>query len=134
MSATDLYIDGPLSTGVPEIDAEHAQLHVMAAELDHVLMSNSDKEIRLEKHRDLYEAFLRHFANEESIMAKIGVESLNEHKKQHQELVKSLAKLGESITKEHERLVTEKFVAVEKMLVMHVAALDTDIRHYLHLD
>jgi hemerythrin-like metal-binding protein len=131
MSATDLYLDGPLSTGVPEIDAEHAQLHVMAAELDHILMTNASRELRLEKHKCLYEAFARHFVNEERIMAELGVETLKIHVKRHEDLLEALSKLGESITSEHERVTTEKFVAVERLLTIHIASLDTDIRHYL---
>jgi hemerythrin-like metal-binding protein len=131
MSATDLYTDGPLSTGVPEIDADHARLHRMAADLDHILMTNSTLENKLEKHKSFYEAMVGHFASEEIIMARLGVESLETHKKKHSELLGALAKLGDSITREHERLATEKFVAVEKLLTIHIATLDTDIRHYI---
>jgi hemerythrin-like metal-binding protein len=131
MSATDLYLDGPLSTRVPQIDAEHAQLHVMAAELDHILTTSVSRELRLEKHKCLYEAFAQHFVNEERIMAELGVETLKIHVKRHEELLGELSNLGKSISSEHERTVTEKFVAIERLLVTHIASLDTDIRHYL---
>jgi hemerythrin-like metal-binding protein len=131
MSAVELYTDGPLSTGVPEIDADHARLHGIAADLDSILLTNAPVDLRLQKYTILYNAFTKHFASEEHIMAELGVESLNTHKKMHNELLKQLSRLGESIAVEHNRIVTDKFFAVEKLLIMHIASMDTDIRHYV---
>ena len=81
-------MDSKYILGIPEIDAQHEELHEFVAALQNVI---ADKDQRLHVHqalKRLYQTLVNHFDYEEAFMRMIYYPDLAQHKTMHKTVLK----------------------------------------------
>ncbi|MFA7281333.1 MAG: hemerythrin family protein [Sterolibacterium sp.] len=69
--------------GIPEIDAQHEELHELVNSLREVITRKDQRHLVHQALKRLHQLLLTHFAYEEAFMKMIGYADLPQHKKTH---------------------------------------------------
>ena len=119
---------------VPVVDAEHKYLVQLVNDL-HVEFkkNNLDKDIaHIFEHLASYTQ--KHFANEESVMAKVKYPEIEEHKKQHRELLETARNLSEQYLDGSESITEDIMQFLKAWVVTHIIESDNKIGKFVELN
>jgi hemerythrin-like metal-binding protein len=127
----DLIWDNTLSVEVKEIDEDHRRLVELFNILKHAVVEGEATnyiEVVLE---ELISCTVWHFRHEERLMLKYGYDGLEEHKKEHQELIESAKELQQKFLQEGKSLSSEDIEFLEHWLIGHILGTDMEMGSYL---
>lgn len=77
--------------GIPEIDAQHAELSDLAVKLKEIVASKNQRHLIHPVLRRLYHLLSQHFTSEEALMEMVAYANLPLHRKTHRGLLKMLS-------------------------------------------
>ncbi len=119
---------------VPVVDAEHKYLVQLVNDLyDEYTNNNLDKNlINVFTHLASYTK--KHFANEESVMAKVNYPELENHKKEHRELLETTRKLSEQYLDGSESITADTMNFLKTWVVTHIIESDNKIGKFVELN
>lgn len=119
---------------VPVFDAEHKYLVQLVNDL-HVEFEKkhfSNNVAYIFRHLASYTQ--KHFVNEESVMAKVKYPEIEEHKKQHLELLETVRKLSEDYLDGSESITDDTMHFLKKWIVTHIIQSDNKIGKFVELN
>jgi hemerythrin len=120
-----------LSVEVDEIDEDHRKLVNIFNILNHAVIDGEPKEYLVAVLEELINCTVWHFSHEDRLMLKYNYKEIEEHKTEHQDLIKSAKMLQQEI------LQADKFVAdadiefLERWLTEHILTADMRLGAYL---
>ena len=120
-----------LSVGVDEIDEDHRKLVSIFNILNHSVMERESPEYLAAVLEELINCTVWHFSHEERLMLKYGYEESEEHKAEHQELIKSAKKLQQEILQADKPVADEQVDFLENWLTEHILTADMRLGSYL---
>ncbi|MDH5446940.1 MAG: bacteriohemerythrin [Gammaproteobacteria bacterium] len=115
-----------LSVGNDEIDEDHHKLVKLFNMLNHAVMEGEDLNYLAAVLEELINYTAWHFSHEERLMVKYGYQGLNEHRVEHQELIKAVRELQQKVSKAGNSISEDDLVFLERWLTEHI--LSTDMR------
>ncbi len=128
-----------LRVGVPEVDAEHAELLAMANELLKLLVGNHRKQTILDRLQVLCDTLVAHCANEEKLIAERHLQRLQSHVVSHEQMLGRMKFLTDLY--ENDDLPLNAFIQfiVFEICIQHIAREDRmvfadDLANLRHLD
>lgn len=120
-----------LSVGVDEIDEDHRKLVNIFNILNHSVMEGESLDYLAAVLQELINCTVWHFSHEERLMLKYGYKGIEEHKAEHQELIKSAKELQQEILRA-DKLAADKHIEVlERWLTEHILTADMRLGSYL---
>ena len=126
----DLVWGEGLRVGVDEIDEDHRRLVELFNMLSHSVAEGDAPEYLAAVLNELVNCTVWHFSHEERLMLKYGYEGFEDHKMEHEELIRNVRKLQHLV--EADKLVTaDDIVFLEKWLTGHILSTDTDLAAFL---
>lgn len=120
-----------LSVGVDEIDEDHRKLVNIFNILNHSVTEGASSEYLAAVLEELINCTVWHFSHEERLMLKYGYEDTEEHKDEHQELIKSAKELQEKILQADKPVADEDIDYLERWLTGHILSTDMKFGTYL---
>lgn len=127
----DIVWDHVLSIGIEEIDDDHRRLVNLFNILNHSVTEGDAPEYLAAVLEELINCTAWHFSHEERLMLKYGYEGTAEHKKEHQELIKSAKELQSKILLAGKLVASEDLEFLERWLTMHILTTDMRLGSYL---
>lgn len=128
-----------LRVGVPEVDAEHAELLTMANELLKLLVGNHRKQTILQMLQALCDTLVTHCANEEKLIAERHLQRLEPHVVSHEQMLGRMKFLTDLYEGDHLPLNAFIQFIVFEICIQHIAREDRmvfadDLASLRHLD
>lgn len=120
-----------LSVGVEEIDEDHRKLVSIFNILNHSVMEEESPEYLAAVLEELINCTVWHFSHEERLMLKYGYSESEEHKAEHQELIKSAKELQQEILRVDKFVAEEHAEFLERWLTEHIFTADMRLGSYL---
>ena len=120
-----------LSVGVDEIDEDHRKLVYIFNILNHAVSEGEFPEYLAAVLEELINCTVWHFSHEERLMLKYGYEESEEHKAEHQELIKSAKELQQEILQADRPVSDEHIEFLERWLTEHILTSDMRLGSYL---
>jgi hemerythrin len=120
-----------LSVGVDEIDEDHRKLVSIFNILNHSVMKDDSPEYLAAVLEELINCAVWHFSHEERLMLKYGYEESEEHKAEHQELIKSAKELQQEVLQDDIPVAEEHVEFLERWLTEHIFTADMRLGSYL---
>ena len=80
-------MDEKLRCGIPEIDAQHEELHSLVVSVQELIADKSKRHLLHPALRQLNQQLVTHFEYEESLLAMVSDEELARHKRTHKGLL-----------------------------------------------
>jgi hemerythrin len=127
----DIVWDEILSVGVDEIDEDHRKLVNIFNILNHSVMAEESSDYLVATLAELINCTVWHFSHEERLMLKHRYEGIEEHKAEHQELIKSAKELQQEILQADKPVVDEHIEFLERWLTEHILTADLRLGSYL---
>jgi hemerythrin len=127
----DIVWDEILSVGVDEIDEDHRKLVNICNILNHSVMAEESSDYLAATLAELINCTVWHFSHEERLMLKHRYEGIEEHKAEHQELIKSAKELQQEILQANKPVVEEHIEFLERWLTEHILTADLRLGSYL---
>jgi hemerythrin len=127
----DIVWDEILSVGVDEIDEDHRKLVNIFNILNHSVMAEESSDYLAATLAELINCTVWHFSHEERLMLKHRYEGIEEHKAEHQELIKSAKELQQEILQADKPVVDEHIEFLERWLSEHILTADLRLGSYL---
>ncbi|TLD44134.1 MAG: Bacteriohemerythrin [Accumulibacter sp.] len=127
----DLVWDQILSVGVDEIDDDHRKLVSVFNILNHAVVDEESPQYLAATLAELIHCTLWHFSHEERLMLKHRYDAIEEHKAEHQELIKSARELQQELLRANNPVLEEHIEFLERWLTEHI--LTADLRLGSHL-
>ena len=127
----DLIWDDSLSVQVEEIDEDHQKLVNLFNLLNHAVEDGEADNYIDALLEELISCTIWHFTHEDRLMLKYAYEGLEEHRNEHQELVKSARELQQKSFQEGKSLQSEDIAFLENWLTGHILSADMDLGSYL---
>ncbi|MBN8455391.1 bacteriohemerythrin [Accumulibacter sp.] len=127
----DIVWDQILSVGVDEIDEDHRKLVNIFNILNHAVVDEESPQYLAAILAELINCTVWHFSHEERLMLKHRYDAIEEHKAEHQELIKSAQELQQEILRANKPMVDEHIEFLERWLTEHI--LTADLRLGSHL-
>jgi hemerythrin len=127
----DIVWDKILSVGVDEIDEDHRKLVNIFNILNHAVMDEESSDYLAATLAELINCTVWHFSHEERLMLKHRYDGIEEHRAEHQELIKSAKELQQEILQADKPVVDEHIEFLERWLTEHI--LTADLRLGSHL-
>lgn len=127
----DIVWDEILSVGVDEIDEDHRKLVNIFNILNHSVMAEESSDYLAATLAELINCTVWHFSHEERLMLKHRYEGIEEHKAEHQELIKSAKELQQEILQAEKPVVDEHIEFLERWLTEHILTADLRLGSYL---
>ncbi len=120
---------GPLSTGIEEVDLEHAALHLQAKKVGILLASRDFPAVRAALGA-FVEGCATHFAHEERFFdqLRVGGARVEAHRAEHRSLVAALQAFAHDLDESDDRSTWTHFVDLEDTLLLHVVSYDLDFQ------
>jgi hemerythrin len=131
MLVKDIVFDDVLNIGVDEIDEDHRKLVDIFNILNHAVAEGESPEYLAAVLEELINCTVWHFSHEERLMLKHGYEEIEEHKAEHQALVRSAKDLQQKILYADKRVADEHMEFLERWLTEHILASDMRLGTYL---
>ena len=120
-----------LSVGVDEIDEDHRKLMGIFNILNHSVMEGASPQYLAAVLEELINCTVWHFSHEERLMLKYGYDELQEHKVQHQDLIKSAKDLQAEILQSDKPVAGEHVEFLEQWLTEHILTADMRLGSFL---
>jgi hemerythrin len=117
--------------GVDEIDEDHRKLVNIFNILNHAVMDEESSDYLAATLAELINCTVWHFSHEERLMLKHRYDGIEEHRAEHQELIKSAKELQQEILQADKPVVDEHIEFLERWLTEHI--LTADLRLGSHL-
>jgi len=127
----DLIWDNTLSVEVEEIDKDHRRLVELFNILNHAVVNGDAKNYIEAVLEELISCTVWHFKHEERLMLKYDYDGLEEHKKEHQQLIESAKELQQKFLQESKSISSEDIEFLEHWLTGHILGTDMDMGSYL---
>lgn len=114
--------------GIPSIDAQHARLFQIAAEVEGglALPPEASQAAMVRAVRDLVDYTRIHFAHEEALMSAAQFPSLHEHQLMHQELLRQVQELEMRIDIEDDSTALDLSRFLANWLRQHIQSADRE--------
>ena len=120
-----------LSIGIDEIDEDHRKLVNIFNILNHSVTEGASPEYLAAVLEELINCTVWHFSHEERLMLKYGYEEAEEHKAEHQELIKSVKELQQKMLQPDKLVTDEDIESLERWLTGHIFSTDMRFGSYL---
>ena len=120
-----------LSVGVEEIDEDHRKLVNIFNILNHSVMEAEAPEYLAAVLEELINCTVWHFSHEERLMMKYGYDELQEHRTEHQDLIKSAKDLQAEILQSDKPVAVEHVEFLERWLTEHILTADMRLGSFL---
>lgn len=120
-----------LRVGVDEIDEDHRKLVNIFNLLNHAVMEGESQEYLAAILNELINCTVWHFSHEERLMLKHRYGGIEEHKAEHQELIRSASELKQEILQADKASVNRQIESLERWLTEHIFATDMHLGSYL---
>jgi len=127
----DIVWSNVLSVEVDEIDEDHRKLVNIFNILNHAVTEGESSEYLSAVLEELINCTVWHFSHEERLMLKHGYEGLEEHKAEHQALIKSARKMQQEILQSGKQVADENIDFLERWLTEHILTTDMRLGSYL---
>ena len=127
----DIVWSHTLSVEVDEIDEDHRKLINIFNILNHAVMEGESQDYLAAVLEELINCTVWHFSHEERLMLKYGYEEIEEHKAEHQELIKSAKELQQEILQINKPVADENIELLERWLTEHILTADMRLGAYL---
>jgi len=127
----DIVWDHVLSVGNDEIDEDHRKLVNLFNMLNHSVTEGETQDYLAAVLEELINCTVWHFSHEERLMLKYGYKGLEEHKAEHQELIKSAKELQQKILQAGKLVADEELEYLERWLTAHILTDDMRLGSYL---
>ena len=127
----DLIWDSSLSVQIQEIDEDHRRLVDLFNILNHSVEDGDAGNYIEAVLEELINCTVWHFSHEERLMIKHGYTGLEEHHKEHQDLINSARALQQKFLQEDEPLSSEDIEFLEQWLTGHILGADMELGAYL---
>jgi len=127
----ELVWDQILSVGIDEIDEDHRKLVEIFNILNHSVTDGESPEYLAAVLEELINCTIWHFSHEERLMLKSGYDEMEEHKEEHQELIKSAKDLQQEILQSDKPVADEHIEFLEGWLTEHILTTDMKLGSYL---
>ncbi|MCF8198910.1 MAG: bacteriohemerythrin [Sulfuritalea sp.] len=120
-----------LSVGVDEIDEDHRKLVSIFNMLNHAVAEEESPDYLEAILNELINCTAWHFSHEERLMLKHRYDGIDEHKAEHQDLIKTAKELQQQILQADKAVAEENIVALERWLTEHIFTTDLRLGSYL---
>ena len=120
-----------LRVGVDEIDEDHRKLVNIFNILNHAVMEGESQEYLAAILDELINCTVWHCSHEERLMLKHRYAGMEEHKAEHQELIRSASELKQAILQADKASVNRQIESLERWLTEHIFATDMRLGSYL---
>jgi len=127
----DIVWDHVLSVGVDEIDEDHHKLVDTFNILNHSVAEGESSDYLAAVLKELINCTVWHFSHEERLMLKYGYDGIEEHKAEHQELIKSAKELQQEILQADKLVADEHAEFLQRWLTEHIFTADMRLGSYL---
>ena len=127
----DIVWSNVLSVEVDEIDEDHRKLVNIFNILNHAVAEGESSDYLSAVLEELINCTVWHFSHEERLMLKYGYEDSEEHKAEHQELIKSARKMQQEILQSDKPVADENIEFLERWLTEHILTTDMRLGSYL---
>jgi hemerythrin-like metal-binding protein len=120
-----------LSIGVDEIDEDHRKLVNIFNVLNHSVNEGESPDYLAAVLEELINCTVWHFSHEERLMLKYRYKDMEEHKSEHQRLIRSAKDLQQKILEANNTVADEHLQFLEHWLAEHILTADTRLGSYL---
>lgn len=120
-----------LSVGIQEIDEQHKVLVGLVNEMDEAIRQHHGSEVTAEILQRLAEYTKIHFAVEESLFRIFDYPGYEEHKKQHDELIREVMDLQEKVDSGKKSVSFQLLHFLKMWLTQHILDSDKEYGPYL---
>lgn len=120
-----------LSVEVDEIDEDHRKLVNIFNILNHAVAEGESPEYLASVLEELINCTVWHFSHEERLMLKYAYEGMEEHKVEHQELIKTARELQQEILQADKPVADKDIEILERWLTEHILTYDMRLGAYL---
>ncbi len=127
----ELSWDKALSVQVQEIDEDHRRLVDLFNILNRAVAEGESAEYIEALIDELLSCTIWHFKHEERLMLKYDYKGIDEHKREHRELIESASELQEKFQQSGKRLSNEDIEFLEQWLTGHILGEDMEMGSYL---
>ncbi len=128
----ELKWDNTLSVQVEEIDEDHRRLVELFNLLGHALAEGESRAYLEALLDELIAATDWHFKHEERLMIRHGYPGFEEHRKEHQELIRSIREIHDKRLAEGRQLSPRDVEYLEHWLTGHILGPDMDLGAWLN--
>ena len=127
----DIIWDDSLNVDVEEIDEDHRRIIDLFNILSHSVAEGDQAEYIEAVLEELINCTIWHFSHEERLMLLYKYEGLEEHKREHGELINSVIMLQKKFHKENKQLANEDVEYLANWLTEHIVRYDMNLGLYL---
>jgi len=130
----DMVWGDALSVAVYEIDEDHRKLVKILNTLNHSVAEGQSPTYQAAILDELIKCTVLHFSNEERLMLMYGYDEIDEHKAEHQKLIKLFnrtMKLQQEILQADIPVLDEDIEFLERWLTEHILTADMRLGSYL---
>lgn len=127
----DLVWEKILSVGIDEIDEDHRKLVNIFNILNHSINDRDTPEYLATVLEELINCTVWHFSHEERLMLKYNYDRYEEHKAEHQDLIKSAKELQQKISQSGGLVANKDLEFLEQWLTEHILSADMKLGSYL---
>ncbi len=120
-----------MSVGIQEIDEQHKVLVAIITQLHHAIKEKHSSQVVVDILSRLTEYTKTHFMVEESILRIMKYPDYNDHKKQHDHLIKKMSHLKKKVKKGNTAIGFELSHMLKMWLVNHIQVSDKDHSEFL---
>jgi hemerythrin len=120
-----------LSVEVDEIDEDHHKLVNIFNILNHAVTKGESPDYLASVLEELINCTVWHFSHEERLMLKYGYKGMEEHKVEHQKLIKTAKELQQEILQEDKPVADKDIEILERWLTEHILTYDMRLGSYL---
>lgn len=118
-------------TGNPIVDHQHQHLVDIANELYDSIKEHGDIDHAYITFKELIQYTQTHFAQEETLMQNIKYKDFEKHKKQHQELIKTIHDLKDKFDSNKKEICVKTILFLKEWLIDHIVAEDLKCAPYI---
>lgn len=120
-----------LSVGIDEIDEDHRKLVNIFNLLNHAVTEGESADYLAAILDELINCTAWHFSHEERLMLKYRYDGIDEHKAEHQDLIRTAKELQQQILQADKPVAEENIVVLERWLTEHIFTTDMRLGSYL---
>ncbi len=120
------------SVKVKRFDDQHKNLIAVINDLHDAMRAGKSSEVLGKIFNNLIEYTSTHFGEEEEYMQKFGYSKFNEHKKEHDELIKQVTELKKKFDNKQMFLSIELMNFLKEWLMHHIMKTDRDYGPFLN--
>ena len=127
----DIVLDKILSVGNEEIDRDHRILIDLFNNLNHSVTEGAGPDYLAAILEELINCTVWHFSHEDRLMLKYGYGEMEDHRVEHQELIKTARELQQEILHAEKSVSDQDIVLLERWLTEHILTYDMRLGAYL---